>query len=292
MFSQMVLNGIIAGSQYSLVALGFSLIYRTNRFLHFTHGVAFVLGAYLTFFLRAQCGLPLIAAVFLSIALCGVFGAILEIFFYRRLRAQRASSAILFLTSLGLFIALQNSISLIWGDEMKSVRSGPIKEGIQILGAIVTPAQLLGIIISTIFGIAVLVFLYKTSFGRKVRAVASDPVLSRIYGINSDKIILAMLVLGSCLAGIAGILKAFDSDMTPMMGFSVLLMAVIAIVAGGIDSIPGAILGGYFIGFSQHLGVWLLPTQWQQAIVFCLLLLFLLLRPEGMLGTKVRKAAV
>lgn len=292
MISQMVLNGIVAGSQYSLVALGFSLIYRTNRFLHFSHGAAFVLGAYLTYFLRVQCGMPLIAAGLLTVALCGMFGAVLEIAFYRRLRARRASAAVLFLTSLGVLIALQNSISLIWGDEMKSFRDGPIKEGIQVFSAILTPAQLLGIVVSTILGIAVLFFLYKTSVGREVRAVASNPALSRIYGINSDTIILAMLMLGSCLAGVAGIFKALDSDMTPTMGFSVLLMAVVAIVAGGLDSIPGAILGAYFVGFAQHLGVWFLPTQWQQAIIFCVLLLFLLLRPQGMLGTKARKATV
>jgi branched-chain amino acid transport system permease protein len=288
MLSQLILNGIIAGGQYSLVAIGFSLIYRTSHFLHFTHGAIYVLGAYITYFFTIQNNMPFLVAVLLSLTLCCCLGLLVEMLFYRRLRVRRASPTVLFLTSLGLFITVQNTVSLVWGDEIKSIRSGPVKEGMWILNAAITPVQLLGLLVSTGLSIAVLVLLSRTRFGRQVRAVSDDTLLSQICGISSKRIILVTLILGSFLAGAAGILKAMDSDMTPTMGFNALLIAVVAIVAGGLNSTAGSLIGAYFVGLAEQLGVWFLPTQWQQAVVFGVLLLWLLFRPEGILGTRMR----
>jgi branched-chain amino acid transport system permease protein len=111
-------------------------------------------------------------------------------------------------------------------------------------------------------------------------------------GINSDDVIMLTFIIGSALAGTGGILASLDTDMTPTMGLNALLMGIVALIAGGMGSNVGAILGGFLIALAQNLGVWKLPTQWQQAIVFGILLLFLILRPRGVLGVRARATGV
>jgi branched-subunit amino acid ABC-type transport system permease component len=111
-------------------------------------------------------------------------------------------------------------------------------------------------------------------------------------GINSDRVIFWAVALGSVLAGIAGILVALDVDMTPTMGMNALLMGVAAVIIGGVDSLPGVALGALLLGMAQHLGVWKISSQWQDAIAFFILLMFLLFRPQGFLGKRVKKVSV
>ena len=123
-----------------------------------------------------------------------------------------------------------------------------------------------------------------------MRAVANNPELARISGIESDRVILSTFALGSALAGIAGILVALDVDMTPTMGMNALMMGVVAVIVGGVGSIPGVALAALLLGMAQHLGVWYISSQWQDAIAFVILLTFLLFRPEGFMGKRVKTA--
>lgn len=165
-------------------------------------------------------------------------------------------------------------------------------EGLSVFGARVTLIQISMIAVSVLLSALCWVFIEYSSKGKAMSAVANDPELARIVGVESDQVILFTFALGSALAAIASILISFDTDMTPMMGFNALLMGVVAAIVGGIGSIPGALLGGLLVGMAQHLGVWKLPTQWQDAIVFVILILFLLFRPQGFLGKPLRQAAV
>jgi branched-subunit amino acid ABC-type transport system permease component len=135
-------------------------------------------------------------------------------------------------------------------------------------------------------------FLKYTKKGQAIRAVAIDPELARVSGIESDRVILSTFALGSAMAGVAGILVALNVDMTPTMGMNALLMGVVAVIIGGIESIPGIALGALFLGMAQHLGAWNVGSQWQEAIAFAILLIFLLFRPQGFLGKKVKTATV
>ena len=125
-----------------------------------------------------------------------------------------------------------------------------------------------------------------------MRAVANDPELASVSGIDSGKVILLTFALGSALAGVAGILVAFDVDMIPTMGMNALMMGVVAVIIGGVGSIPGIALGSLLLGMAQHLGVWFISSQWQDAIAFAILLIFLLFRPQGFLGKKIKKANI
>jgi len=291
MLSQLLVNGLIAGSIYALVALGFGLIYSTTRFFHFAHGAVYAAGAYLAY-AGWLLGLSLYVAIPLAVIGTAILGGLIDVGIYRPLRRKNASSLILLLASLGLFIVIQNLISLIFGDDTKTIRSGIVTEGLPIFGARITPIQVTIIIVSGFLLLLCWAFMKKTKMGKAMRAVANDPELARVVGIETDQVILVTFVLGSALAAIAAILISLDTDMTPMMGFYALLMGVVAVIAGGIGSIPGAALGGLLVGMAQHLGVWKIPTQWQDTIVFLILIFFLLFRPQGFLGKVVKKAAV
>jgi len=289
---QIIANGIIAGAIYTLVALGFGLAYSTTRFFHFAHGIVFTAGAYFTFLFKVWLGLPLFFSIALAIALSTFLGCLMESSIYRPLRHKGASSLILLLASLGIYIVLQNVISAVFGDDAKTIRSGIVKEGLNLFGARITPIQILIICVSAVLVVVVALLLKKTKIGKAMRAVANDPELASVSGINSDRVILWTFAVGSALAGVAGILVALDVDMTPTIGMNALMMGVVAVIIGGVGSIPGVALGAILLGMAQHLGVWYISSKWQDAIAFVILAVFLLFRPEGFLGKKVKKATV
>lgn len=291
-WQQLIINGLISAAAYLLVGIGLVLIYRVSRFFHFAHGIVFTAGAYSTFFFKAWLGFPLFFSLSLGITLSTLLGLLMEISIYRPLRRKGGSSLILLLSSLGIYLVLQNIISLIFGDDTKIIRSKMVKEGIEILGARITAIQILTICVSVILVVAMAFLLKKTKIGRAMRAVANDPELASVSGIESDRVILWTFAMGSALAALAGILVALDIDMTPTMGMRALMMGVVAFIIGGVDSVPGVALGALLLGMAQHLGVWKISSQWQDAIAFLILLGFLLFRPKGFLGKKVRRATV
>lgn len=292
MLSQLVLNGIIAGSAYALLALGFGLIYSVTRFFHFAHGGIYTIAAYATFLAVAQLGLSLPVAIVFAIGLSAALGAAIDFSVYRPLRIRKAQSTVFLLASLGLFILIQNSISIMFGDDTKSIRHGLVSEGVSILGARITPIQIVIVAVSVALCFLTWLALHATPMGRVVRAVSNDAELAKVVGVNSDRVIVSVFAIGSVLGGVAAILRSLDSDMTPTIGFEALLMGVVAMIIGGVGSVSGALLGGLFVGLVRNLGVWKLPTEWQDAIVFVVLIAFLLFRPQGFLGRRLRNSAI
>lgn len=292
MFNQLFINTLITSSIYILVALSFSIIYQTTRFLHFALAVNFTFGAYFTYLFHKFFNLSIYFAIPIAILLSALVGCSMELGVYRNLRKKNAPPIVLLLASLGIYIVLQNTISMLFGDDTKSIRSGVVREGLRIFGARITPIQIVIIVTSIILVIAVALWLKKSSMGKAMRAVANDPELALISGIDSDSVILSTFVIGSALAGIAGILVALDVDMTPTMGMNVLMMGVVVVIIGGTGSIPGIALGALLLGFAQHFSVWKISSQWQDAIAFIILFVFLLVRPQGFFGKKIRKTEV
>lgn len=205
---------------------------------------------------------------------------------FSTLRNKKASALIMLLASLGLYVVLQNSISIIYGDHIKSIRTGEITEGILLFGARITEVQILTVVISILILALLALLLKKTEIGIALRAVSNNPILAQISGIKSDRVIMLSFFSGSALAGLAGILISMDIDMTPSMGMTPFMMAVVAVVIGGISSIPGIALGAMFLAFAQNLGSLYVSSQWQDAIAFSILILFLIVRPQGFLGRR------
>lgn len=289
---QIIINIIIAWSIYTLVAIGFALIYQTTRFFHFAHAIIFTSGAYFAFLFNQILGWSYYTAIPAAIILALFVGSLMEITIYKHLRKKKASSIILLLASLGIYIVLQNLISLFFGDDTKSIRSWEVREGINVFGAYITPVQIIIIVTSIVLVILVAVYLRLAKTGKAMRIVSSDSELANISGIKSDRIILIAFAIGSALAGIAGILFALDVDMTPTRGMNMLLMGVVAMIIGGVGSVWGIVLGSLLLATAQNLAVWFISSQWMDASAFLLLLIFLLFKPEGFMGKKIRKAEV
>lgn len=275
-----------------LVAIGFAIVFRATRFFHFAHGIVFTAGAYFTFLFKAWLGFPLFFSILLAIPLTTLLGCLMEVIVYLPLRRKGSSSLVFLLASLGMYIVLQNVISMMFGDDTKTIRSGLVKEGLNVFGARITPIEILIICVSVVLVVTVTLLLKKTKMGNAMRAVANDIELASVSGIDSDRVILLTFAIASTLAGIAGILVALDVDMTPTMGMNALMMGVVAVIVGGVGSIPGVALAALLLGIAQHLGVWFISSQWQDAIAFVILLIFLLFRPQGFLGKKVKKATL
>jgi branched-chain amino acid transport system permease protein len=289
---QFVINGIIAGCIYALIAMGFCIIYKTIEFFNFAHGIVYTAGAYLTYTFCILFKINPIISILLSIFIAALLGIIINRLVYYRIRRKRASNLVLLLTSFGVFIFLQNLLQLIFGAQILTLRTGPIKEGYNIMGAIITNNQILIIIASLGIFFLTWMLVQKMKIGKAIRAVADDSIGARVSGINSEKIITAVFAIGSALAGVAGILASLETNIEPTMGFNAILKGIIASIIGGVGSIPGALLGGLFLGLAENLGIWQIQAGWKDAIAFGILILFLLFRPSGIMNVKPEKEKV
>jgi branched-chain amino acid transport system permease protein len=275
---------LIAGSALGLLAASFALIYQTARFFHFAHASVFTLAGYLTYLFARTLGWPLLVSISASVFLTGVAGWLLYVSIYLPITRRDAGPTSLLLVSLGLMVAIQNIISMAFGDELKTLWDRPVGRGLSLGSALITPVQLLTVISSFVALISLAAFLRLTRLGLSLRSVADNEELAVVIGLDPKKVTAVAFGIGSAIAAISAILASFDTGLTPAMGFNALLMAVVAVVVGGVGSIPGALLGGVGIGLIRNLAVAVVPTAWIDSIVFLVLIVFLLVRPHGLLG--------
>ena len=291
-FLQIFINILVTASYYILVSLSFVIIYNCTKFFHLAHSAIITLGAYFTFFFVTQIGLPLPIAIILSIIVAASIGVACELFLYKPLRKKNVSSWQYLVASIGLYVILQNLISIYFGDDTKVISSGGIMVGHMIFGAYLTTIQIITIVVSISLFIVVNLFLEITTTGKAIKAVANNSELSKIYGINSDKIILMVFAIGSMLAAIAGILLAMDTNMTPTFGFNILLYGVIVMIISGVGGTKALIAGSFLVAISQHAAAYYINTKWMDAIAFIILLSFLIWKPLGISGMIIKKIEV
>jgi len=297
---QLIINGFISGGIYALVAVGFAIIYRAGKFFHLAHGAAYTVAAYL-----AHTTVMLWLSVFGSMSvhgwlvavIVGVIGAsatgvAIDRFVYHPLRKQNASNLTLLIASFGVLIFVQNLIQLVYGAQPLSMRFGSVKEGYRFIGAVITDIQILIIAVSCFLMFGSWWLLQGTKRGKAIRAVSDDPVAANIVGINPDRIILYSFLTGSALAGIAGILISFETNLEPTMGFTAVLKGIVASIVGGVGNVPGAVLGGFFLGLVENLGIWKIQAEWKDAISFGILIMFLTIRPLGFMGTRTERESL
>lgn len=291
LFAQLVVNGIVAGSLYALVACSFGLILGTTGTFHFAHGVVYAAGAYLAYFAATVLRLPLAGAVVVGIAGTALLGLGIELVIYRPLRRIGASALVVLIASLGTLIVLENLIAIGFSTDAKVLEGFP-RQTLIVGGVGFTTLHVTMVGVSGASLAALLAFLRFTRVGHAIRAVANNPEMAEIVGIDTRRIFLLVFALGSALAAPAAILIMLDRGATPDMGMEAILIAAIAVIVGGIGSLPGAALGALVIALAQNLGVMRIPTEWQAAIAFGLLLVVVIVRPRGILGRKLYKAEI
>ena len=292
---QQIINGLAIGGIYALVALGYTMVYGVLKLINFAHGDLFTIGAYLgmTLFVSANLsgrvpGFAAIALVALMVmGLVALLGWILERAAYRPLRKANRLSAVV--SAVGASIFFQNAVMLVWGAKYfvypEAMRPSVI---LSIFGVSIPLIRLLIIGASILLMTVLYWFINRTKTGTAIRAAAIDQGAARLMGINVDRIISLVFLIGPGLGGVAGVMVGLSYGQIDFsMGFSYGLKAFTAAILGGIGNIPGAMIGGLLLGLVETLGAAYLTMAWKDAISFFVLILILIIRPTGILGERV-----
>lgn len=287
---QQIVNGLILGSFYALVALGYSMVYGIIKLLNFAHGDIYMTGAVACLAVFGVLS-PVIggwAGIILSIlaamVFAGILGYLTQRFAYRPLLGAPRLS--LLITAIGVSFVIYNSVMVATGSQPQFFQSGLDNAAGIALGSIkITYIQIVLISVSALLMVALTFFIKNTMTGKAMRAIAQDKETCSLMGINVNKIIGITFVTGSALAAIAGGLACvYYGNVKYDMGYSIGIKAFTAAVIGGIGSIPGAMLGGLLLGLLEAIGTQFLGSQWKDVFAFGLLILILILRPNGLLG--------
>ena len=295
---QQVINGLSLGGMYALLALGFTLVYGIMELINFAHFNVFMIGSFVgmwvlqAFGLSGQSviltGLPLVgtllAALVVSMLAGGVLGVIIERYSLRPLRGIKGTTAMI--TTIGVSYILFNVILLGAGADTKNFPNPLPEVRFHIDGAVMDLRVLLIWIVSAVLMAGLWLFVQKSKLGKAMRATAQDPEAARMMGVDVDRVIVVAFFAGSALAGAAGLAFGLYYNFTSfMIGYTAGLRAFTAAVLGGIGNVPGAMLGGLLIGLIESLGGQFIAVAWTDVIIFSILVLVLVFKPTGLLGT-------
>lgn len=290
-FLSSLINGVSLGSVYAIIALGYTMVYGIAKMLNFAHGDVIMVGAYITFIVMNNAGLPIWLAILLSVVVCTALGIVVEKLAYKPLRNAASSLAVL-ITAIGVSYLLQNVALLIFGPNTKQFTSVVNFSSIKLFDGriIIQDETVVNIVLCIIIMVCLTLFVNKTKSGQAMRAVSEDKGAAQLMGINVNGTIALTFAIGSGLAAIAGVLmcSAYPT-LTPYTGSMPGIKAFVAAVLGGIGSIPGAFLGGILLGVIEILGKTYISTQLGDAIVFSMLIIVLLVKPTGILGKNIQE---
>lgn len=286
LFLQLALNGVVEGMRYGLVALGFALVLSVTGYVHFAHGAICTLAGYLFHLLWVVLGLhwALAFAAVLALSVALSVGICLGV--YRRV-PDGAHHGV-FICSLGLMILLQNLTHLLWGSESLSLRAGGSAE-VYFLGPTVLTDVGLATVVTSLAALAAVSFLlYRTGTGRAMRAMADQPTMAAVVGIDTRRVAVAAFVVAGLLIAPVGVLTGLDEGLSPHTGTGLILAAIAGAIIGGVGSLAGAVIGGLMIGLLQQLSAGWLPTSWMTSITFLGMFAFIVFRPRGLFGRRMR----
>ncbi|MFC1855983.1 branched-chain amino acid ABC transporter permease [Thermodesulfobacteriota bacterium] len=286
MILQFIANGLCTGALYAIMAIGFGLIYNSTKIFHFAHGAVYVASAYLLYLFWVVLDLPMFIAILGSLCGAALLGVIIEMFIYQPIRRKKFSSTTMMISSFGVYIFVVNLIAMLTGNETKVLNPG-IGRTFTFADIILNQMQLLSVLCFILI-FSILLILRKTKYGQIILAFSNNPKLMETLGWNSKKIRIYIFAIGSSFAGIAACLSALDVGIDPNIGMNALFVSIIAVIIGGAKAFEGAVVGSLLLGLLQSLVVWQFSTRWIDAFTFFILIVFLLFRPQGLLGGKLR----
>ena len=295
-FLQQVVNGLSLGSIYALIALGYTMVYGILKLINFAHGEVFMMGSYAGFYSATWLGVAgyeasgtsfplLLAAAVLAFAMfsSALLGVSIEALAYRPVRSAPRLTPLI--TAIGVSLFLQNAAMLVFSPNPRRYPAILSEVRFDIGGVILTNIKVAIFVVAMMLMFGLYVLVNRTWTGRAMRALSMNVDAARLMGIDVDKTIRATFAIGSSLAAAGGILYGLDQiTINPLMGVLTGLKAFVAAVLGGIGNIPGALIGGILIGLAEQLTAGYLSPDYRDAITFVILILVLLLKPEGLLG--------
>ena len=287
-FLQQIVNGLSLGSIYALVALGYTMVYGIIKLINFAHGDIYMIGAYTAFFVTTYMGMSFLPALLVCMIVCGILSVIIERVAYRPLRKAPRITALI--TAIGVSYVIEYTTQFFMGTSVKTFPKllpdtswvfGPIK---------ITYIQMVIFTVTIVLMVLLTFIIQKTKIGRAMRAVSADENAAKLMGISVDNTISMTFLIGSALAGAAGMLVGlYYNAASPLMGMVPGLKAFVAAVFGGIGSIPGALVGGLFIGIAETMVVAYGSSLYRDAIVYAILILVLIIKPTGLFGKNERE---
>lgn len=288
-FLSQFVNGLKLGSVYAMVAIGYSMVYGILRLINFAHGDIMTVGVYTILVLTTAFGVPLWATIIISILIAIIVGLTAERVAYRPLRSAGEETTLI--SSLAVSIFLQNLLTMIFSPQRKAFHLPDYLSELHSFGSVKLSTMNIITFISVFIILIILSFVIKkTKIGMAMRACSDNMNASKLMGINITSVIVVAFAIGSGLAALSGLMLAGEyKTIDPLMGFVPGLKAFCAAVLGGIGSLGGAVLGGFILGIAEMLFAGLMPTEitpYRDAFVFVLLILVLLVRPNGILGSK------
>jgi branched-chain amino acid transport system permease protein len=282
---QQAVNGISLGSIYALIALGYTMVYGIINLINFAHGEVLMVGAYIGLYLTSVLGLPFLPALLLAMILSGVLGMVIEKVAYKPLRNGTRISALI--TAIAVSLFMQYGMMYFVGPESRTYKDLLPSKQIDVFstGALIDIKSFY-IIFITLIMMLLLMYLTKfTKMGKSMRALSQDRDAAELMGINVNQTISYTFFIGSALAGAAGVLiGVYYSTINPLMGATPGLKAFVSAVIGGIGIIPGAVFGGFFLGIVETAVSALGGSLYKDAVAFFILIVFLLVKPSGLLG--------
>jgi branched-chain amino acid transport system permease protein len=304
---QQIINGLVLGSVYALVALGYTMVYGILQLINFAHGEVLMIGAMIAltvlqivalYFPGIPLVIQLLIATLVAIPACMLLSAAIERIAYRPLRNSPRLAPLI--TAIGLSIVLQTLAMTIWSPNPRVFPDLLPTTPFEIAGALLAPKQLLILVVAGLAMLGLLLLVHRTRLGRAMRAVSENPKIASLMGVNPDQIITATFILGAALAAIAGVLVAMNYNIVHFtMGFLLGLKAFTAAVLGGIGNLAGAVAGGLLLGIIESLGAGyvgdltggFLGSHYQDIFAFAVLILVLVFRPSGLLGERIADRA-
>ncbi len=296
---QHLINGLTLGGIYALIALGYTMVYGILKFINFAHGEILMVGTYSSLFLfntlitggktGAVLFILFILALLFGMVISALLGVVIETIAYKPLR--KASRLAPLLSAIGVSIILSNSAAYFFGTRSRKFTYPFDNKPYNFFGLSITPTQLLTIFVCFFLMLGLKYFVDKTRIGRAMRASSENQNVDSLMGVNVNKIISITFAIGSALAVTAGVLYAVEYKVSPTMGTMTGLKAFIAAVVGGIGNISGAMLGGILLGVLETFGTAVLgiPVGYKDTIAFGVLILILLLKPDGILGKNIKE---
>lgn len=285
LFLLLLVNGIANGSHYALLGLGFGLIFATTNIVHFAYGPVFTCAAYVTWSCAVLLGLPLWLSVVFGIVMGGVIGGAVYLLLYRPFEVSGAPVFVFLVASLGLVIIIENLLGIVAGTDTKVIPD--VVNDTHIVEAfgsyvIYNDMQVYQVLALIVISALLWAFMRFTDYGKAMLAMTDNVEMARIIGIDTVKVAVLVFVIGSAIAAAPAALILIKDGATTSMGFNAIFIAFVAVVVGGVGSLPGAVLGGFLVGLLESVGMINIPTEWQSTIAFVVLFLVLVFRPTGL----------
>lgn len=280
---QIVFNGLVLSATYAVIALGITLIFSIMNILNFAHGQLFMIGGFACYYVYGQYQLPFPLALLVAAVGTAAIGAMFEVFFFRRVRRTASREENSMLLAVGTALLLENIALFAFGEKQRGVPD--LLDGVlRIGGAFVPEGRLLVLAVAVALITLLLLFVQYTRTGRAMRALAQDREATLLMGVNVELISVAGFAIGAGLAGLAGALLVTLSGVNVGIGISVTTKAFIMIMIGGAGVVAGSLLGAVVLGFAEAIGYAVLPGSVTYLVIFIGLVLFLIVRPQGIMG--------